>query len=340
MNQQEYQALENEYLTHEARALYVMCLRRHMDYETGLVGTAKRRISFQQFSEQLSVSRPRGSTLKPFRPSTQNIRGYIKELINAGLVEAMPKQRKRDCIVFRLPLATTDSNQSDLFRLNEEQQRSNKSQQHKEQQKQQHKEQPYQQHKQSQKIQGFQTEEQQYQQQEEQQYEQPLQQHGSNKEQQHTSVTSVNTHTHTRAHENVDVQAFDERFPPQANIESIDVGRKFPMRNDWQPDDSLTDQAQLLGVDLSNLDQDQGEVIQQALEEFRTFWQEDRPGYTTTQRLWQQKFIQSLKKFSGPLSGQKGERYGQRRSTHQQGRTGSPTSRAFTSEDFDLDATW
>ena len=100
MNQREYEALEDEYLTHEARTLYVLCLRRYMDFSTGFVGTAKRRISYQQFKEYLSVSRPRRSTVPAFVPSRQQLRGYIDELVRVGLVVRMAKVSKTDPMVF------------------------------------------------------------------------------------------------------------------------------------------------------------------------------------------------------------------------------------------------
>ena len=329
MNKYEYEALEDELLSHEARTLYVLCLRRYMDYDTGLVGTAKRRVSYQQFKEYLSVSRPRRSTIPPFIPSTQQLRGYVEELVRVGLVVRMPKRSKTDPMIFRLPFATTDNQQSDFFRPNEEQHLSNKDDQQRQQQ--------VAQQRQSQKKQGVYG----YQQQEEQQ----LEQHLSNIEEQHTSVTSVNSsHTVTHAHENETVETpddFDRRFgqPDNPRVQQ----RQFAMHNDWQPDSQLNDQARTLGVNLSALDTDQREQMEYALVEFRTWWQETKPGYRATQRLWQQKFIQtSLSRFLKSPDNNKntGDRYGQRHHTGRSTHSGSPTTRPFTEADFDLDASF
>lgn len=332
MNQLEYEALEDEYLTHETRTLYVMCLRRHMDFSTGLVGTAKRRISYQQFREYLSVSRPRRSTIPPFIPTSQQLRGYVEELVRVGLVVRMPKVSKTDPMVFRLPLATTDSKQSDFFRSDEEQHLSNKGQQ----QAGQHEEEQTQ----AQKKQAVNPQEQQEAQQEEQ--------HQSNKEEQHTSVSSVNnTLSHRHAQE---LDEFDQRFGGDIPAHSDSVqksvvsgtSRKFSMHPDWKPDNTFTDQALMLGVDLRSLDSDQGEQVEHALEDFRTYWIESSPGMQLTQKLWQQKFIQtSLKReFKNTLNNKKhsGGNHEERHQRNQRRHKGSAITRPFTAEDFDLDA--
>ncbi|MET4696115.1 DnaT-like ssDNA-binding domain-containing protein [Endozoicomonas lisbonensis] len=336
MNQLEYEALEDEYLTHEARTLYVLCLRRYMDFSTGFVGTARRRISYQQFKEYLSVSRPRRSTIKPFIPSSQQLRGYIEELVRVGLVVRMPKMSKTDPMVFRLPLATTDLQQPDFFHSNEEQHLSNKGQQQAQQQKQQHEEEQ----RQSQKTQGLQAQEQQ----EELQPEQQEEQHQSNKEEQHTSVSSVNNTSHTHnAREAESLASFDQRFanpvdayPDHQPEPGQPTGRKFAMYSSWQPDHTFTDQAKTLGLDLTTLDSEQGERIEQALVEFRTYRIESDPNEANTQRLWQQKFIQtSLKR---ELEKQRGNAHGNRNQQGKRRHTGSAITRPFTAGDFDLDA--
>ena len=357
MNEREYEALEDEYLSHEARSLYLLCFRRHMDFQTGLVGTEKRRISFQMFREQLTVSRPRGSTKAPFKPSPQQLRGYVGELERVGLVERTGCKKKLSHMVFLLPLATTDLN-----RPNEEQQRSNTQQQRYEQQgeqrKDQHEEQREEEHNKTQYSQGFKGNEQQAQQQEEQQGEQREEQQGaqqrSNVEEQHTSVTSdiTSSHTNAPARENSEVihtpEDFDRRFQSTSPT-SVTTNRKFAMHNDWQLDYTFADQALKLGVNLSSLDEDQAEVVEFALIEFRTWWQETNPGFVTTQTCWQQKFIQTslqhaLKKLEQALNNKNtagGTDYGQpakRHHTGRQGHQGSPTTRPFTAEDFDLNA--
>ncbi|WP_163371055.1 DnaT-like ssDNA-binding domain-containing protein [Endozoicomonas acroporae] len=334
MNAREYEALSDEYLTHEARSLYVLCLRQHMDFSTGLVGTARRRVNYQQFKEHLSISRPRRSTKPPFIPSLQQLRGFVEELVRVGLVERLPAKHRQDPMVFRLPLATTDAKPASV-RLNEEQHLSNKDQQQEEQQQEQQSE-PLLNH-------GINPQEQQEEQQQEQ--------HLSNKEEQHTSVTSVYT-SHTNAHEDFSgpvttVDEFDARFaepvsddhcPPATETR----GRKFAMFEQWQPDHTFTDQAFTLGLDLRSLDMDQGERIEQALEEFKTWWIESRPGAMNTQRLWQQKFIQTslkreLEKYNNNSHGaDHGNGHSENSGRYQK----SPVTRPFIAEDFDLDATW
>ncbi|WP_299733886.1 DnaT-like ssDNA-binding domain-containing protein [uncultured Endozoicomonas sp.] len=336
MNAREYEALSDEYLTHEARSLYVLCLRQHMDFSTGLVGTARRRVSYQQFKEHLSVSRPRRSTKPPFIPSLQQLRGFVDELVRVGLVERLPIQHRQDPMVFRLPLATADANPL-LFRPNEEQHLSNKEQQQKEQHQEQQSETPL--------NQGINPQE--------QQEEQHQEQHLSNKEEQHTSVTSVNTsHTNANAHEDFaepisTADEFDARFAEPASDDCCppatdNRGRKFSMFAQWQPDHTFTDQAFTLGLDLRSLDMDQGEHIEQALEEFKTWWIESRPSAANTQRLWQQKFIQtSLKReFEKHNNNSYGANHGNGHSKNTGKYQPSAVTKPFTAEDFDLDATW
>lgn len=100
--------MEDEYLSHEARVLYVMCIRRYMDYRTGLTGTV-RKVSYQMFQERLEVQRRRGSKLSPLIPTKKQLRGYVDELVSIGLIEKLPQQKRTDPMVFRCLLANTDS---------------------------------------------------------------------------------------------------------------------------------------------------------------------------------------------------------------------------------------
>ena len=120
MNALEEQALETEYLTHEAYVLYSKCIRKHMDYRTGITGI-QRKVSYQMFKERLEIRRKRGSKLPDFVPTIKQVRGYIDELIEVGLIEKLPTNKRTDPMVFRCVLATTDLN-----RLNEEGQRKGK----------------------------------------------------------------------------------------------------------------------------------------------------------------------------------------------------------------------
>lgn len=87
-----------------ARLLYLMGLRPHMDYATGLVGTAKRRISLQQLREALFVE-PGAGRSESGSPSKDQVRRALHLLTRAGLVE---RQDEPGRLVFRLPLAAAD----------------------------------------------------------------------------------------------------------------------------------------------------------------------------------------------------------------------------------------
>ncbi|AMO58138.1 hypothetical protein GZ77_20605 [Endozoicomonas montiporae] len=341
MNRREYEAFEDEYLTHEARTLYVLCLRRHMDYKTGLVGTAKRRVDMKHFMEYLSISRPRGSTKDPFNPKPKMIRGYLAELERVGLIERMPKPFKMDYMVFRLPLAT-----SDLNRPNEEGQRKGKEEgqeQGQEEGQEEGREEGQAETLIKQRIESYEGQEEGQEQRQEQGQEEGQR---KGKEEGHTSVSSVinTSHTHN-AREAESLASFDQRFggsvdahPVNQSQPDLPASRKFAMYSDWQPDHTFTDQAKTLGLDLTTLDSEQGERIEQALVEFRTYRMESNPSEINTQRLWQQKFIQtSLKR---ELEQQRGNAHG---NGHRKGsgqHSGSAMSRPFTEADFDLDATW
>lgn len=103
-----------------AEKLYLRGLRKYMDYSTGLVGV-KRRVSLQGFRELIEERRDRGSVEVEYKPSNHSIRWLLTLLERAGLVERLPKQRRTDPMIFRLPLADTGS-----FRPNEEPQRNRK----------------------------------------------------------------------------------------------------------------------------------------------------------------------------------------------------------------------
>ena len=146
--------------------------------------------------------------------------------------------------------------------------------------------------------------------------------------------------THTDARDDSNSISTEDEFDQQfAKREPIDRGRKFSMFAEWQPDQTFTDQAFTLGIDLGSLDQEQGERIEQALEEFRTYWMESHPGAAFTQRLWQQKFIQtSLKREFNNYN--RGSSYGNSHSQNAGHRKQSPITQPFTADHFDLDASW
>lgn len=105
---------ENRALSAVCIVLYLRGLRRFMDYSSGLVGV-RRGISVQMFIELLEEKRPLGSNKAPYRPTRDEIRWIIDELIRVGLVERMPKPHRMSPMVFRLLLAAKD-----VVRLNEE----------------------------------------------------------------------------------------------------------------------------------------------------------------------------------------------------------------------------
>ena len=107
-------------LPHLGRVIYLQCLRRYMDYTTGIVGIA-RKISYQMIREVGEVIRERGSTLPDYQPNTAEIRTALKQLENKGLVVRLATARQFDSMRFRLPLAVTVS-----IRPDEEQQMNNR----------------------------------------------------------------------------------------------------------------------------------------------------------------------------------------------------------------------
>jgi len=79
----------------------------------------RRRVSYQAWMELREEHRPVGSTKTDYRPTKDELRWMVSELVRVGLVEKLPTKRRTDPMVFRLSLAT-----SDLIRLNEEPQQS------------------------------------------------------------------------------------------------------------------------------------------------------------------------------------------------------------------------
>jgi len=87
----------------EAQILYLRGLRRHMDYETGIVG-ARRRISWKMLAEVLEVA-PHQGVERSGQPHISKVRRLMGWLIRAGLVEDVGSKERGQPIVFRLPLA-------------------------------------------------------------------------------------------------------------------------------------------------------------------------------------------------------------------------------------------
>lgn len=115
----ELDALNHEILPHEARSLYLICIRPYMDYATGVVGI-RRRLSYQMFSEKMFIARRRGSTAPEYTPSKQQLRTMIDQLVMVGLLVKCKEKQIAAPMVFSLPLAISDAHY-----LNEEQHESN-----------------------------------------------------------------------------------------------------------------------------------------------------------------------------------------------------------------------
>lgn len=114
MNQQEYAALLDDCeLCHEARLVY-MTFRRYMDIATGITGR-KRVVDYNELKQALEYSPARGSREKAKRYSTDQIKRYIQTLVKRGFLLRLHASGLRQSMIFRLPLATSDS-----FRPDEE----------------------------------------------------------------------------------------------------------------------------------------------------------------------------------------------------------------------------
>lgn len=100
-------------LTCEAQILYLRCLRRFMDYRTGIVGEA-RRIDEQAMREIIEFVPVRGSTRQRTRADRSFIRARIDELRRVGLVEDVEREQGARGFVFRLPKAATDQSAQNM----------------------------------------------------------------------------------------------------------------------------------------------------------------------------------------------------------------------------------
>lgn len=110
VNDQELEALSE--LPHMIRCLYFFGIRPYADYETGIVGGPKRRVSYQSLAEAVYVP-PTPGTREEFRASKQQLRRALKRLESAGVVEVQSEGRQ---LILRLPLMETDQsaqNQAD-----------------------------------------------------------------------------------------------------------------------------------------------------------------------------------------------------------------------------------
>ncbi len=86
--------------------LYVHCLRRHMDYSTGIVGGIKRRICYKSLMEDMYVAPRRGvSTNETGLRTRSDFQRALKHLQRIGLIEQINNSKNREWLIFKLPLA-------------------------------------------------------------------------------------------------------------------------------------------------------------------------------------------------------------------------------------------
>lgn len=97
-------------LPHLAQLLYLRCLRRYVDYETGIVGVT-RRLSYAMFKEVLEVIRERGSTIREPRLTTSQCRIAIEQLERVALIQRVKCQGESLPLVFKLRLVITEAPQ-------------------------------------------------------------------------------------------------------------------------------------------------------------------------------------------------------------------------------------
>lgn len=86
--------------------IYLLELRIHMNFRTGVVG-AERRISLKGLCELLERQKKKGSHWGEKKPDKDFVRRQLKALERYGLLERLPKERDLDPLLFRLPLADT-----------------------------------------------------------------------------------------------------------------------------------------------------------------------------------------------------------------------------------------
>jgi len=96
LNDEEADALFG--LPHLSQVLYVLVLRRHMDFASGIVGR-KGWVSVQKLREWTELRPDRGSRASPRQATPQELRTAIDALIRRGLLVRLGD------LVFRLPLA-------------------------------------------------------------------------------------------------------------------------------------------------------------------------------------------------------------------------------------------
>lgn len=95
----------------EAQIIYLRVLRKHMDYETGIVGQ-KRHISYQQMREKIAPPAHPNSRGKAVEYSDQQIKRLVQKIVDAGLAERIhDTSRGVARMEFRLPIACSDASE-------------------------------------------------------------------------------------------------------------------------------------------------------------------------------------------------------------------------------------
>lgn len=103
-NEHEDDALHG--LRWQSQVIYIRGMRRFMDYQTGIVGGRKRRISYQMLMEISEQHPVQGSNVNRGTLSRSALRSSIGELQRAGLVQPIDNNSKY--LIFRLMLADSD----------------------------------------------------------------------------------------------------------------------------------------------------------------------------------------------------------------------------------------
>lgn len=246
------------YLPHVAQVLYVLVLRRHMCFATGVVGRTYR-LSEKAMIERTEVHRQRGSTVPGYKATRQQLRTALSQLERAGLIVSMPDEMN----VFRLPLAFAGS-----IRPDEEQPNAKPNEQPNEQPEEQPQEQPSSLDATTGKTRVI-LESVRDEQPKEQPQEQP---HGVWLEQPDEQPTSVV----------FSVQQQQQQNPPPPNADSDGC---FLMHRGWKPSDWINTQLKMAGI------VDYNPLI---LTEFVCFWSDPDNNERRSQAKWDRGFLDQV----------------------------------------------
>lgn len=93
-------------LSHAAKLAYILGIRPHMDYVTGIVGH-KRKVSYQSLAELLEFAPVKGSQRKEQRYNRESLRAVLRELERVGLIRWIKNEDR--CLFFECLAAHRDS---------------------------------------------------------------------------------------------------------------------------------------------------------------------------------------------------------------------------------------